>query len=119
MKEKIEPKFLTHDELNSIVKTYRTFEGKHEQSSALSACIVEDFEFSGIDLSGVFAIGSTFIRCKFINCDLYSTIFDESKFTNVDFRGANLGKVEFYQVKTKLDNTSWLNVKGGRLVRQR
>ena len=94
--KKIEPKFFTHDELNSIMKIYQTFEEKLEQRSALSACIVEEFDFSGIDLSSIFAIGSIFIRCKFIDCELYGAIVDESQFINADFRGANLGKANFY-----------------------
>lgn len=101
MEEKTELRYLTCHELNTILKTYQTFEGKHEQSSALSSCSIEDFDFSGIDLSGIFAIGSVFTRCKFVNCDLYGTIFDESKFIDTDFTGANLGKTNFYQVDAK------------------
>ena len=96
MEEKIELRFLNRKQLNSIVESYQTFEEKLEQRSALSACIVEDFDFSGIDLSNIFAIGSIFIRCKFIDCELYGAIVDESQFINADFRGANLGKANFY-----------------------
>lgn len=177
MEEKIEINFLTHAEINAILETYQTFEGKHEHNSALSACIIEDFDFSGIDLSDIFAIGSTFIRCKFIGCDLNTADLSKSKFTETDFSRANLCKANFYRVEAKnacfdnadcggaefdeanlsgatfrnvdfggasfidcdlsnaifdgsnltyvsaginkLDNTSWLNVKGGRLVRQK
>ena len=175
--KKIEPEFFTHDKVNGILETYQTFEGKHEHNSALSACIVEDFDFSGIELSDILAIGSTFIRCKFIGCDLNTANLSKSKFIAADFSRANLCKANFYRVEAKnacfdrtncggaefdeanlsgatfrnvdfggasfvdcdlsnaifdgsdltyvsaginrLDNTSWLNVKGGRLVRQR
>ena len=95
MEEKIELRFLTRNEINSILESCQTFEGKLEHRSALSACIVKDFDFSGIDLSSIFAINSTFYRCKFVECDLYSTIFTKSKFIEVNFTGANLGKTEF------------------------
>ena len=101
MEENIEIRFLTHRELNSIMKTYQTFEGKHEHNSALSACIVENYDFSGIDLSDIFAINSTFVQCKFVGCELYTADLSKSKFIAVDFKNANLHKVEFYRVEAK------------------
>lgn len=109
MEKEIKLEFLNHNELDAILKTYQTFEGKHEQRSALSACIVEDFDFSGIELSDLFAISSIFIRCKFINSNMYGTVFDESKFIDVNFKGANLGQTNFYQVEAInacFDNTN-------------
>lgn len=112
MEEKIKPRFLAYDSLNSMLEEhyiYQTSLGKLGKRVDLSICVIEDFDFSGIDLSNIFAIGSIFNRCKFRNCDLYGTIFDESKFIGADFSGANLGKANFYQVVAKnacFDNTN-------------
>ena len=112
MKEKVKLEFLDRAALNFILKQqsiYLASGRKIGESADLSASIIEEFDFSGIDLSSIFAIGSIFIRCKFINCELYGAVLDESQFINANFRGANLGKTNFYQVKAKnvcFDNTN-------------
>ena len=112
MKKKIELEFLTHTKLNSILEkqsVYQSSEGKIGGLADLSAYIIEDFDFSGIDLSDITAIDSVFTRCKFINCELYGAILSKSKFIDVNFRGASLGKVDFYRVEAKnvcFDNTN-------------
>ena len=112
MEEKVEPTLLNRESLCSMLEkqlAYQASEGKLGQRVDLSVYIIEDYDFSGIDLSSIFAIDSTFYRCKFVNCDLYSTIFTKSKFIEVDFTGANLGKTEFCRVKARnacFDNTN-------------
>ncbi|MBR8828181.1 MAG: pentapeptide repeat-containing protein [Gomphosphaeria aponina SAG 52.96 = DSM 107014] len=95
---------LDHNTLNSILEKqclYHTSEGKLGKLADLSAYIIEEFDFSQMHLSDIIAIGSVFIRCKFINCELYGTIFDESKFITVNFKNSNLGKAQFYGVEAK------------------
>lgn len=104
MEGKIELEFLTYDKLKSILEkqsTYHISKGKQGKLADLSASIIEDFNFSKIDLSDIFAIGSVFIRCKFTECEFYTANLSESKFIAADFRGANLHKTEFYRVEAK------------------
>jgi uncharacterized protein YjbI with pentapeptide repeats len=54
-----------------------------------------------LDLSGISARVSIFIRCNFNNCDLYHSYFNGSEFTDVDFSDAILVKAELNEIKAK------------------
>jgi uncharacterized protein YjbI with pentapeptide repeats len=98
MKE-YEPKPLSNAELQSILESHKLYNessGKEGQLANLSAYVIEDAEFSGLDLSEVQARGSIFIRCRFVDCLLYRVYFNNSSLISANFRGALLSKAEFF-----------------------
>lgn len=63
----------------------------------LSLYIISDFDFSGLNLHGIFAQRTTFHRCRFIGTDLYHSDFDRTVAPGADFRKAILAKTTFYE----------------------
>lgn len=101
MSNQLELEFLSHDSWHQILAAHNRYTesgGKEGQIADLSAYEIEDFDFSGLDLSSINARGSVFTRCRFIGCDLYGVNFNDSSLVSSDFRESNLGKVEFYNV---------------------
>lgn len=92
---------LSHDELRRMLaehERYNVSEGKEGQQADLSGYLVEDFDFSGLDLSDILhARVSVFTRCRFVGCDLYGVSFSGSSAIGADFREAILVKAEFYE----------------------
>jgi uncharacterized protein YjbI with pentapeptide repeats len=98
------PRPLTHNDLNRMMlehNNYRSSGGKEGQILNLTSYVVEDFNFSKQDLSGIDAYNSVFIRCKFTGCNLAYSHFSGSEFTDVDFSDAVFVKAELYDVKAE------------------
>lgn len=76
---------------------YLATQGKQGEKADLSLYIVEDYDFSGLDLAEVHFYASVFLRCRFVNTALYYTSFDSTQAPGGDFRGALLAKATFYQ----------------------
>jgi uncharacterized protein YjbI with pentapeptide repeats len=109
------PELLNSDELKKMVSAhqkYITSEGREGCDIDLAGYIIKDFDFSGLDLNGVSARISVFIRCKFNDCDLYRAYFNGSELVDVDFSDAVLVKTELHRVKAK--NTHFDRAKLGR-----
>lgn len=99
MSSQIEVEVLTHAALRDILaehELYKKSEGKQGKQADLGAYIIEDYDFSGLNLSEINARGSVFTRCRFIGCDLYGTYFSDSSLVDTDFSDAMLKKAEFY-----------------------
>lgn len=92
-------RFLNYDEVTRMLERhalYNKSNGKEGKQADLSACRIEDFDFSKHDLEDVaHARESIFIRCNFSGCDLYSINFNDSELIEANFRAANLGKADF------------------------
>lgn len=63
----------------------------------LSLYIISDFDFSGLNLSGIHAQNTTFYRCRFVGTDLFGADFYGTVAPGADFRGAILAKSVFYE----------------------
>ncbi len=61
----------------------------------LSLYIISDFDFSGLNLSGIHAQNTTFHRCRFVGTDFYGADFDGTIALGADFRRAGLAKAVF------------------------
>ena len=61
----------------------------------LSFCIISDFDFSGLNLSGIHAQNTTFRRCRFVGTDLYGADFSRTIAPEADFQRAILAKAVF------------------------
>jgi uncharacterized protein YjbI with pentapeptide repeats len=88
---------IDHAELLEMANAYHKYnisEGKEGHDIDLAGYLIEDFDFSGLDLTGLNGRISTFVRCKFNGCDLYYSYFNDSEFTDVDFSDAILVKAE-------------------------
>ncbi|MBR8839107.1 MAG: pentapeptide repeat-containing protein [Stigonema ocellatum SAG 48.90 = DSM 106950] len=90
---------LSHNALRQILKEHAFYinsGGTQGQAADLSLYSIENFDFSNLDLSGVPAQSTVFLRCQFINTDLSGANFDRTCAPSADFRGANLVKAQFY-----------------------
>lgn len=61
----------------------------------LSLYIISDFDFSGLNLSGIHAYKTTFHRCRFVSTDLYGADFSHMIAPRADFQQAILAKAVF------------------------
>ena len=61
----------------------------------LSLYIINGFDFSGLNLSGMHAYKTIFHQCRFVGADLYGADFDETVAQEADFRQATLAKAVF------------------------
>ena len=61
----------------------------------LSFCIISDFDFSGLNLSGIHAQNTTFRRCRFVGTDLYGADLSRTIAPKADFQRAILAKAVF------------------------
>ncbi len=94
------PKFLSHEALHFILEEHTVYvatQGKQGKEADLSLYIIEDYDFSNLNLAGVHFYASVFIRCQFVNTDLYYTEFDAAKAPCGNFQGAMLAKASFYE----------------------
>lgn len=94
------PKPLSHEALRHILEEHAEYvatQGQQGKEAGLSLYIVEDFDFSGLNLAQVHFYASVFLRCRFVNTDLYYTDFDSAKVPGGDFQGAMLAKSIFYE----------------------
>jgi uncharacterized protein YjbI with pentapeptide repeats len=98
-------KFLSHADLNEMLSKHNLYLSSTAKEEGeimnLTGYIIENFDFSGQDLSSINARISIFNRCKFICCDLCYTYFNGSEFIDVDFSDVVLVKAELYNVKVK------------------
>ena len=63
----------------------------------LSLYIISDFDFSGLNLSGIYAQKTTFHRCRFVGTDLYGADFSHTIAPGANFQRAILAKAVFSQ----------------------
>lgn len=101
MRRPIEREVLHHDAVQRILNAHDVYirsEGKQGVQADLGAYIIADYDFSGLDLSGINTRESVFTRCRFVRCMLYGTYFSGSSLTHADFTSAMLSKAEFYDV---------------------
>ena len=95
------PIHLSHEKLYQMLlehDTYNSSEGKNGELLNLSGYIIENFDFSGRDLSEINARMSIFLECKFICCDLYHSYFNNSSLIKADFRNSTLSKAELNEI---------------------
>ncbi len=91
---------LSHEALEHILQEHARYvatQGQQGKEAGLSLYIVEDYDFSGLNLAEVHLYASVFLRCRFVNTDLYYTDFGHTQAPGGDFRGAMLAKATFYQ----------------------
>jgi uncharacterized protein YjbI with pentapeptide repeats len=104
------------NELKHILKDhalYNATNGKEGKQADLGSYIIENADFTGINLSSINARGSIFKRCSFVDCDMYGAYFNDSSIIESNFRNAVLIKVEFYGVNvidTCFDNAKMSKV---------
>lgn len=77
---------------------YAATEGQEGQAADLTLRVVEDFDFSGLDLSQINdpVYAAVFLRCRFVGTDFYYTSFRDVSAPGADFREAILPKAEFW-----------------------
>lgn len=78
----------------------------------LSLCIISNFDFSGMNLSGIHAYKTVFQECRFVGTDLYTADFSDTIAPGADFRKAVLAKSVFYGA-----NLRGANFDGANLIR--
>ncbi len=91
---------LSHEALEHMLEEHAKYvatRGRQGKEVGLSLFIVEDYDFSGLDLAQAHFYASAFVRCRFVNTDLYYTDFDSAQAPGGDFQGAMLAKATFYQ----------------------
>lgn len=94
------PKPLSHEALRCILEEHAEYvatQGQQGKEAGLSLYIVEDFDFSGLNLAEIHLYASVFLRCLFVNTDLYYTDFGRTQAPGGNFRGAMLAKATFYK----------------------
>lgn len=100
----IKLKVLSNEAVRCILEEHERFKassGKQGRLADLSVYCIEDFDFSGLELSSIKACASVFVRCCFVGCDLSGSCFNDSKFIAANFRNSYLWKAEFYNVEAK------------------
>lgn len=86
---------LDNETLQRMMDEHMRYVGAHGGSGPdidLSLYIISDFDFSGLNLSGIHAQRTTFHRCQFVGTDLYSADFNRTIAPGADFRMAVLAK---------------------------
>lgn len=104
MSDKVTHERLSNDDLQRIIaehQRYKATDGKQGRQADLSVYTIEDFDFSGLDLSEIHAQSSIFTRCRFIGCDLYAVDFSNSSLRDADFSNSTLAKASFYEVDAR------------------
>lgn len=97
---KKKPKFLTHDAIHQILLAHAQYidsGGKEGAWADLSLCVIEDFDFSGLDFQDTHLQNSSLIRCRFVSTNLSGAVLDETHAPGTDFRDANLVKSEVFE----------------------
>jgi len=96
-----EPVPLSHEDLRAMLAThalYNATEGKEGQKADFSLRVIEDFDFSGLDLcdSNDPIHAAVFVRCRFVGTDFYFMNFYDVSAVGGDFQGALFPKAEFH-----------------------
>jgi len=109
---------LSHEGLRAMLEAHSHYvatHGQEGQKANLSLCIVEDFDFNGLDLYEVEEPihASVFVRCRFVGTDFYFTRFQDVSAPGADFQRALFPKAELWDCdlsNANFDDTDLLRV---------
>ena len=88
---------IDHESLRRLLEKhdlYKKSGGKSGEMVDLSCYLIEDYDFSGMNLSEIHARSSVFRRCRFVGAKLFGIHFNDSCIAESDLSEATLVKAE-------------------------